>query len=122
MLDHITLQVGDLPACSRFYDAVLAPLGGSRLDDLGRAVGYGVDRPTFWLGTTTSRDGIREHHIAFEAPSRDAVVAFWEAALDTGAEGLHPPRVWPEYHESYFGAVVRDPEGHNVEAVCHAGD
>jgi catechol 2,3-dioxygenase-like lactoylglutathione lyase family enzyme len=120
VLDHVSLQVDDLPASTRFYDTVLATIGGRRLLEVSGAVGYGVDRPTFWLGATTTGDGFRESHLAFRAPTRDAVVAFWEAALATGAEGLHAPRVWPEYHPTYFGAYVRDPDGNNVEAVCHA--
>jgi catechol 2,3-dioxygenase-like lactoylglutathione lyase family enzyme len=120
VLDHVSLQVDDLPASIRFYDAVLAPLGGSRLLESGDAVGYGVDRPCFWLGAKTTGDGFRESHVAFQAPSREAVVAFWEAALAAGAESLHEPRVRPEYHPTYFGAYVRDPDGNNVEAVCHS--
>ena len=58
-------------------------------------------------------------HIAFVAPDRAAVRAFHQAALDVGAEELHAPRIWPEYHETYYGAFVRDPDGNNVEAVCH---
>ncbi len=57
--------------------------------------------------------------IAFRAASRDAVRSFHQAALGVGAEVLHAPRLFPEYHEHYFGAFVRDPDGHNVEAVCH---
>jgi len=120
VLDHVSMQVDDLPASSRFYDAVLAPLGGRRILEHDGAVGYGVDFPSFWLGARTTGDGFRESHLAFRAPSRAAVVAFWEAALVTGAEGLHAPRVWPEYHPAYFGAFVRDPDGNNVEAVCHS--
>ena len=58
-------------------------------------------------------------HLAFSAPTRDAVHAFLDAAVADGAEVLHQPRVWPAYHESYYGAFVRDPDGNNVEAVCH---
>ena len=61
----------------------------------------------------------RASHIAFIAPSRAAVHAFFAAAVNGGAEVLHEPRVWPEYHETYYGAFVRDPDGNNVEAVCH---
>ena len=62
----------------------------------------------------------REVHIAFVAPDRAAVRAFFAAAVATGAQVLHEPRVWPEYHPDYYGAFVRDPDGNNVEAVCHA--
>ena len=60
-----------------------------------------------------------EAHIAFEAPDRATVRAFFDAAVAAGAEVLHEPRVWPEYHPNYYGAFVRDPDGNNVEAVCH---
>jgi catechol 2,3-dioxygenase-like lactoylglutathione lyase family enzyme len=120
MLEHVSIQVDDLPASLAFYDAVLAPLGGRRLMSNEEAVGYGTDHPRFWLGPWSTGDGFRESHIAFAAPDRAAVRAFWDAALAAGAEGLHPPRVWPEYHPTYFGAFVRDPQGNNVEAVCHA--
>ena len=82
-------------------------------------MGYGVDRPRFWIGPFSTGGGFRESHIAFVAPDRDAVVAFRDAAVAAGAEVLHEPRVWPEYHPTYFGAFVRDPDGNNVEAVCH---
>jgi predicted lactoylglutathione lyase len=60
-----------------------------------------------------------ESHIAFGAANREAVGAFFKAAVARGAEVLHEPRVWPEYHDGYYGAFVRDPDGNNVEAVCH---
>ena len=102
-----------------FYDAVLAPLGGRRILDFGEAIGYGTEFPTFWIGRQTTGDGFRESHLAFQAPDRDAVHAFFDAAVDAGAEVLHEPRVWPEYHAGYYGAFVRDPDGNNVEAVHH---
>jgi catechol 2,3-dioxygenase-like lactoylglutathione lyase family enzyme len=120
MLDHVGIQCRDVPAAAAFYDAVLAPLGGKRLADFGVAMGYGVDRPDFWVSSLTADDAGWEAHCAFIAPDRAAVVAFFEAAVAAGAEVLHEPRVFPEYHESYFGAFVRDPDGNNVEAVCHA--
>jgi len=69
--------------------------------------------------TCSTGEGFRESHIAFQAPSRDAVKAFFDAAVAGGAEILPEPRVWPKYHESYYGVFVRDPDGNNVEAVCH---
>jgi catechol 2,3-dioxygenase-like lactoylglutathione lyase family enzyme len=119
MLDHLSIQVADPAASAAFYDTVLASLGGRRLLEREGTIGYGVDRPSFWIGVATTGEGFRESHIAFVAPDRAAVAAFWDAAIAHGAEGLHPPRVWPEYHEQYFGAFVRDPDGNNVEAVCH---
>ncbi len=108
-----------MAASSRFYDTVLAPLGATRLMDFGVAYGYGVDKPDFWISVHDSGDGFSESHIAFAAESRAHVDAFHAAAISIGAEVLHAPRVWPEYHEHYYGAFVRDPDGNNVEAVCH---
>ena len=121
MLDHLSIQCADVTASAAFYDAVLAPLGGQRLMDFGQVIGYGIaPKPDFWLGPQSTGDGFRESHIAFVAPDRAAVQAFFAAAVAGGAEVLHEPRLWPEYHPSYYGAFVRDPDGNNVEAVCHA--
>jgi catechol 2,3-dioxygenase-like lactoylglutathione lyase family enzyme len=120
MLDHVGMQAIDMAASAAFYDAVLAPLGGKRILDFGEAIGYGTENhPDFWISTKQTGDGFRESHIAFEAPDRAAVDAFFTTATGLGAEVLHEPRVWPEYHQSYYGAFVRDPDGNNVEAVCH---
>jgi catechol 2,3-dioxygenase-like lactoylglutathione lyase family enzyme len=121
MLDHVGFQCADLAASAAFYDAVLEPLGARRLMDYGVAIGYGVPpKPDFWISAYDASDGFRESHLAFVAPDRAAVRAFFDVAVSRGAEVLHEPRVWPEYHDSYYGAFVRDPDGHNVEAVCHA--
>jgi catechol 2,3-dioxygenase-like lactoylglutathione lyase family enzyme len=121
MLDHVGFQCTDLPASAAFYDAVLEPLGGSRVMDYDVAIGYGVPpEPDFWISAFDSGEGFRESHIAFAAADRATVRAFFDAALAHGAEVLHEPRLWPEYHEHYYGAFVRDPDGNNVEAVCHA--
>jgi catechol 2,3-dioxygenase-like lactoylglutathione lyase family enzyme len=123
MLDHVSIQCADVQASARFYDAVLAPLGGSRLMDFSDVLGYGVaPMPDFWLGPQQTGSGFREAHLAFTAQDRAAVRAFFEAAVAAGAEVLHEPRVWPEYHPNYYGAFARDPDGNNVEAVCHAPD
>ena len=120
MLDHLSIQCADLQASAAFYDTVLAPLGGSRVMDFGVVMGYGNDgKPDFWIGQQSTGDGFRESHIAFEAGDRAAVRAFFDAAVAAGAEALHEPRLWPEYHATYYGAFVRDPDGNNVEAVCH---
>ena len=120
MIEHLAIQCADVAASVAFYDAVLEPLGGRRVREMDDgAIGYGVDSPSFWLGPVRTGGVAREVHIAFRATSRAAVTAFYEAALAIGAEPLHAPRVWPEYHPTYFGAFVRDPDGNNVEAVCH---
>jgi catechol 2,3-dioxygenase-like lactoylglutathione lyase family enzyme len=95
-------------------------LGYSRQLDFGEAIGYGRDgEPTFWIADGTGLGPGRETHIAFQAADENAVRAFHEAALGKGAESLHEPRLWPEYHPGYCGAFVRDPDGNNVEAVYH---
>jgi catechol 2,3-dioxygenase-like lactoylglutathione lyase family enzyme len=120
MLDHLSVQCADVAKSTAFYDAVLAPIGGGRVMDFGQVVGFGAGaKPEFWIGPLATGEGFRESHIAFTAPSRAAVRAFFEAAVATGAEVLHEPRPWPEYHPAYYGAFVRDPDGNNVEAVCH---
>ncbi len=120
MLDHVAIQCADVAASAAFYDAVLAPLGGTRAMDFGEVIGFGVGpKPDFWIGPRSTGEGFRESHLAFTAPDRAAVRAFFDAAVGTGAEVLHEPALWPEYHASYYGAFVRDPDGNNVEAVCH---
>lgn len=119
MLDHLSIQCNDPALSATFYDTVLAPLGGKRIMEFGDVIGFGVTFPCFWIGPHTTGEGFRESHIAFVAPSRDAVIAFRDAAAAVGSEVLHEPRVWPEYHPGYFGTFVRDPDGNNVEAVHH---
>jgi len=121
VIDHLSIQCADLEASARFYDTVLNQLGGTRIMDFGEVIGYGFGRkPSFWLGPLTTGEPNREIHIAFAAENRAAVRAFFEAAVGLEAEVLHEPRIWPEYHDTYYGAFVRDPDGNNVEAVCHA--
>lgn len=120
MLDHVSFQCSDMTKSAKFYDAVLSPLGAVRVMDFGQAVGYGIPpKPDFWISGFDSGQGFRESHIAFSAPDKATVDAFFAAAVGEGAEVLHQPRLWPEYHPGYYGAFVRDPDGNNVEAVCH---
>jgi catechol 2,3-dioxygenase-like lactoylglutathione lyase family enzyme len=121
MLDHLSIQCADVSDSRDFYDEVLATLGGARILEYGEVIGYGVPpMPDFWIGPQATGEGFRECHIAFSAGDRATVRAFFEAAKAAGADVLHEPRVWPEYHPSYYAAFVRDPDGNNVEAVCHA--
>jgi catechol 2,3-dioxygenase-like lactoylglutathione lyase family enzyme len=123
MIDHLSIQCDDMKASAAFYDAVLAPLGGTRQLEFDGGIGYGAaGAPQFWLGQRRTGDGFRESHIAFAASGRAAVRAFFAAAVAAGAEVLHEPRVWPEYHPDYYGGFVRDPDGNNVEAVSHTPD
>lgn len=120
MLDHLGIQCADVPKAAAFYDAVLATLGARRMMEFGDFIGYGVDKPDFWLGPVVPAvEQNRELHVAFAAADRATVHAFYDAAVAAGAEVLHAPREWPEYHPAYYGAFVRDPDGNNVEAVCH---
>ncbi len=120
MLDHLSLQVADLDASAAFYEAVLPAIGGGRIMSYGNQIGYGVGRqPTFWIGTAGPAGAATDVHVAFAAPDRASVRAWFEAAVAAGADVIQEPRVCPEYHPSYYGAFVRDPDGNNVEAVCH---
>ncbi len=120
MIDHLSIQCADVAASTRFYDAVLETVGAKRVMDFGDVIGFGTaGKPVFWIGPRDTSVGFRESHIAFSAATRADVVAFFDAAVMEGAEVLHEPRLWPEYHPTYYGAFVRDPDGNNVEAVCH---
>lgn len=125
MIDHFGINCADFAASSDFYDKVLHVLGFSRQMDVGMAIGYGAEgHPHFWIGDATAGNVAgpnRETHVAFTAKDPESVQAFFHTALALGAEPLHEPRLWPEYHENYYGAFVRDPDGNNVEAVFHGG-
>ena len=120
MLDHVSIQCADVAASAAFYDATFAPLGVNRIMDFGTFIGYGVkDKPSFWIGEQTTGGPNRENHLAFTAPDRATVRAWFDVAVAAGAEVLYEPKEWPVYHPNYYGAFVRDPDGNNVEAVCH---
>jgi len=124
MIDHLGIQVADVDASARFYLEVFAPIGMQEVMRFptqgGTFVGLaGPDgQPTFWLGPPNGTEA-REVHVAFRAPDRAAIDAVHEAAVKAGVEVLHEPREWPEYHPGYYGVFLRDPDGHNVEAVHH---
>ncbi len=126
MIDHTGFQIVD-PAVSRaFYDSALAPLGYEMIVQIpkehtgGKAVfGYGVPpKPDFWIKEGTPN--APRLHIAFRAETRKQVDQFYEAALAAGGRSNGGPGPRPHYHPDYYGAFVLDPDGHNVEAVCHA--
>ena len=119
MIDHFGINCTDVYAAAAFYDRVLGVLGHRRLMDFDVAIGYGTEQPQFWITKWQGNEPNREMHVAFTAPNAEMVRAFHQAAVNMGAEELHAPRLWPEYHEGYYGAFVRDPDGNNVEAVCH---
>lgn len=125
MIDHFGINCADWTKSKAFYDKVLGTLGYTRQMDFDVAIGYGVEgKPDFWIADMNAGEASgpnRETHIAFHAADPGAVQAFYDAAIGAGAESLHAPRLWPEYHPGYFGAFVRDPDGNNVEAVFHGG-
>ncbi|MEU0496709.1 VOC family protein [Mycobacterium sp. NPDC006124] len=120
MIDHFGIVCADFGRARQFYDSVLGVLGYTRQMEFGPAIGYGRDgKPDFWIEDGGDREVGAPIHFAFQATDVDEVRAFHDAALALGAESLHAPRLWPEYHPGYFGAFVRDPDGNNVEAVFH---
>jgi catechol 2,3-dioxygenase-like lactoylglutathione lyase family enzyme len=125
MIDHITLQVADVAASRAFYEPLLGALHTAVVFEDDGAVGFtGTEEDSsgsFWL-IPAERSADRELHIAFTARDRAEVRAFHSAALEIGAEILNAPRLFPEYHADYYGTFVRDPDGHNVEAVCHRAE
>ena len=125
MLDHIGIPISDFERSKAFYLEAFAPLGYELVMEFGsketggtRHAGFGAKgKPQFWIGTGGRLDG--EVHIAFIARDRAGVRAFYSAALKAGAKDNGPPGLRPQYHPDYYGAFVLDPDGHNIEAVCH---
>ena len=125
MLDHIGLTVSDFARARAFYSAALAPLALGVVMEVtaeqtgGTAhAGFGAPgQPFFWIGSGPHRSG--PLHVAFSAPDRATVAAFHRAALAAGGTDNGPPGLRPHYHANYYGAFVLDPDGNNIEAVCH---
>jgi catechol 2,3-dioxygenase-like lactoylglutathione lyase family enzyme len=118
MIDHMGLGVTDLVRSKAFYRAALAPLGYAIIMEFEDAVGFGVPpKPDFWMGRAVA--GIAPIHVAFRADTRALVDAFYKAALAAGGRDNGPPGLRPQYHQNYYGAFVLDPDGNNIEAVCH---
>lgn len=124
MIDHSGIQVADIEAAQRFYAACFAALGGAQLMQVpveytgGKVVvGYGRDKPDFWLSEGQAQKP--PLHFAFAAHDRAMVDAFYEAAMAAGGRDNGAPGLRPEYHADYYGAFVLDPDGNNIEAVCH---
>jgi catechol 2,3-dioxygenase-like lactoylglutathione lyase family enzyme len=126
MIDHVSLGVSDLERSRRFYDAVLRPLGIVRIVDFQQCGSdYGAMAGSLGVEfTVTVEPGdslvSRGMHLCFRAPDRAAVRAFHAAAVLSGGRSDGEPGLRPQYHPDYFGAFVIDPDGHRVEAVCHA--
>jgi catechol 2,3-dioxygenase-like lactoylglutathione lyase family enzyme len=125
MIDHIGLTVSDFTTSKRFYAAALAPIGYALLMEVtaaqtghNDAAGFGVPpKPDFWIGSGSPN--VPPVHVAFRVTNRALVDAFYAAALAAGGHDNGPPGLRPYYHPNYYGAFVLDPDGHNIEAVCH---
>jgi catechol 2,3-dioxygenase-like lactoylglutathione lyase family enzyme len=118
MLDHITLHVSEYRKSKQFYALALKPLGYELIMEFGEIGGFGKDgKPDFWIaqGSATKPP----LHIAFASADRATVDAFHRAALAAGAKDNGAPGLRSHYHPNYYGAFVLDPDGNNIEAVCH---
>ena len=125
MIDHITFGVSDFARSAAFYTQAFAPLGVQRLFDVPldhtgsvQVAGFGDTRPWFWIAEERATTGML--HIALTAETRAEVDAFYAAAIGAGGTDNGAPGLRPHYHPDYYGAFVLDPDGHNIEAVCHA--
>jgi catechol 2,3-dioxygenase-like lactoylglutathione lyase family enzyme len=128
MLDHVGIPVSNYTASKSFYAAIFAPLGYGLILEVSSAetggtshAGFGSGgSPEFWIGTGKMIKG--QGHFAFKAKTREAVRAFYDAAIKAGGQDNGAPGLRPHYHDNYFGAFVLDPDGHNIEAVCHLAE
>jgi catechol 2,3-dioxygenase-like lactoylglutathione lyase family enzyme len=118
MLDHIIITVEDYAKSREFYEKALAPLGYQVGMEFGEGCGFSVlEKPDFWI-----RQGEKvtpRIHVAFTSRDHEAVDAFYAAALAAGGTDNGAPGLREDYHPNYYGAFVLDPDGHNIEAVCH---
>jgi catechol 2,3-dioxygenase-like lactoylglutathione lyase family enzyme len=126
MIDHTGVRVSNPEKSRKFYEQALAPLGYKVMREIPKehtkglvVVGYGVPpKPDFWTHEGTPAEKL---HIAFRAESHAQVDAFYQAAIAAGGKDNGPPGPRPHYHQHFYGAFVLDPDGHNIEAVCHVG-
>ena len=118
MIDHIGLRTRQFVQMSAFYEAVLVPLGYRKLFTYAGGAGFGREgAPSLWVGDAEGTSaGI---HIAIESATRAGVDAFYEAAMSIGARDNGAPGLRPDYSPDYYAAFVLDPDGNNIEAVCH---
>ena len=127
MIDHIGFSVSDYARAKAFYTQALAPLGYSLIIEVTQqerpgeaAAGFGASgKPDFWIGGEGALN--KPVHIAITAKDRATVDAFYKAGLAAGGRDNGAPGIRAHYHPSYYGAFVLDPDGHNIEAVCHTG-
>ncbi|WP_299594672.1 VOC family protein [uncultured Microbulbifer sp.] len=118
MLDHIGLIVHDYQRSKGFYQLALSPLGYELVSEMAGWAGFGWGgKPQLLIkGGSSTTPAV---HIAFSAEDRETVQAFYDRALEAGGKDNGAPGLRPEYHEHYFGAYVLDPDGNNIEVVCH---
>jgi catechol 2,3-dioxygenase-like lactoylglutathione lyase family enzyme len=125
MIDHTGVSATEFEKSKRFYEQALAPLGYQVMASFGPEVTGGVHvagfgeppKPDFWV--TDSKKDATPMHVAFRAKNRAVVDAFYKAALAAGGRDNGAPGPRPHYHQNYYGAFVLDPDGNNIEAVCH---
>ncbi|MGT2440036.1 VOC family protein [Bradyrhizobium betae] len=125
MIDHLGFSVSDYERAKAFYSKALAPLGYGLIMEVtaeqtghAAAAGFGADgKPDLWFGDEGAMN--KPVHIAIRAADRATVDAFYKAAIAAGGRDNGPPGIRPHYHANYYGAFVLDPDGHNIEAVCH---
>jgi catechol 2,3-dioxygenase-like lactoylglutathione lyase family enzyme len=121
MFDHVGVNVADFETSKRFFEQALSPLGYRVVMDFSQhgAAGFGTDerKPEFWVAARDPRG--TGTHVAFQAADRATVDSFHTAALEAGGADNGPPGTREDYHPSYYAAFVLDPDGNNIEAVCH---
>lgn len=118
IIDHLGFVVADVATSKAFYTQCLAPLDIELVMEIEGWVGFGKNqKPEFWFGA--QGEAHKQMHIAFAAESRAQVDQFYEAAINAGAKDNGKPGLREMYHPNYYGAFVIDPDGHNIEAVCH---
>ncbi|HYD81631.1 MAG TPA: VOC family protein [Paucimonas sp.] len=125
MIDHTGVVVSDFDKSKKFYTAALKPIGYGMLMEIPASVTGHVDvagfgeppKPDFWISKGTPN--VPPVHVAFRVASRAMVDAFYQAAIEAGGRDNGGPGLRPHYHPNYYGAFVLDPDGHNIEAVCH---
>jgi catechol 2,3-dioxygenase-like lactoylglutathione lyase family enzyme len=128
MIDHLGFSVSDYERAKAFYLKALAPLGYGLVMEVTQesgahaAAGFGADgKPDFWIGAEGGKDGMNKPvHVAIAARNRASVDAFYKAAMEAGGRDNGAPGLRAHYHPNYYGAFVLDPDGHNIEAVCHS--
>ncbi len=128
MIDHTGVSVSDFARSKAFYARALAPIGYQLVMEVSAGMtggyegaGFGVPpKPDFWIGS--GKPNVPPLHVAFRAERRALVDAFYEAAIAAGGRDNGAPGLRPHYHPDYYGAFVLDPDGHNIEVVCHAAE